>query len=173
MIAAGLMLAALAGCSPDRPRRGAVLRPGQGVRGGRSGQFREKTGLEATPKFDTEADKSVSLFNELEEEKDRPRCDVFWNNETALDDPPAAGGSPGAVRQPIGGGVSRVGRDKDHYWTAFANRARVLLVNTDQLVAEADRPKSLLDLTDAKWKGRVAMARPTVRHVGDAGGVSF
>ena len=37
--------------------------------------------LEVAPKFDTEKDKSVGLYTELVKEKDRPRCDVFWNNE--------------------------------------------------------------------------------------------
>src|SRR5207249_11264893 len=44
-------------------------------------------------------------------------------------------------------------------WTAFAARARVIVVNTN-LVPEADRPKSVLDLTDSKWKGRAAIAKP-------------
>ena len=35
----------------------------------------------------------------------------------------------------------------------------MLIVNTN-LVPEADRPKSLLDLTDPKWKGKVAIAKP-------------
>jgi iron(III) transport system substrate-binding protein len=48
---------------------------------------------------------------------------------------------------------------KDHTWHAFAARGRVLIVNT-KLVAEADRPKSLLDLTDQKYRGLVVMAKP-------------
>src|SRR5262249_51646409 len=44
-------------------------------------------------------------------------------------------------------------------WHAFAARARVLIVNTDA-VPETDRPRSLLELTDARWKGRGVMARP-------------
>jgi len=35
--------------------------------------------------------------------------------------------------------------------------ARIILVNT-KLVPEADRPKSILDLTSPKWKGKVAIA---------------
>src|SRR5207253_989125 len=48
---------------------------------------------------------------------------------------------------------------KDGTWYGFAARARVLLVNT-QLVAEADRPTGLLDLTKPKWKGNVGLAKP-------------
>src|SRR5262245_51734977 len=44
-------------------------------------EFKQRTGVQVDPKFDTEKDKSVSLFTELLKEKDRPRCDVFWNNE--------------------------------------------------------------------------------------------
>lgn len=38
-------------------------------------------------------------------------------------------------------------------------RARILLVNT-RLVKESERPRSLLDLTEPAWKGKVVMARP-------------
>ncbi len=37
--------------------------------------------------------------------------------------------------------------------------ARVLIVNKN-LVPQSDRPKSIEDLADPKWKGRVAMAKP-------------
>jgi len=33
------------------------------------------------------------------------------------------------------------------------------VVNT-KLIAEAERPKGLFDLTDKKWRGQVVMARP-------------
>ena len=161
MIAAGLMLAALAGCSPDRPRVVLYCAQDKEFAEGLLGQFREKTGLEATPKFDTEADKSVSLFNELEAEKDRPRCDVFWNNEPLSTIRLRREGLLEPYDSPSAAAYPASYRDKDHCWTMFANRARVLLVNTDQLAAEADRPKSLLELTDAKWKGRVVMSKPT------------
>jgi iron(III) transport system substrate-binding protein len=122
-------------------------------------EFGKRTGLKVDPKFDTEKDKSVSLFTELVKEKDRPRCDVFWNNEPLNTirlqgmgllepyDSPAAKPYPARWKAP------------DHTWHAFAARARVLIVNTD-LVKENERPKSLLDLTDPRWKGRLAMSRP-------------
>src|SRR4051794_41117466 len=43
--------------------------------------FASETKLAVTPKFVTEANKSVSLAAELEREASRPRCDVHWNNE--------------------------------------------------------------------------------------------
>src|SRR4051794_31563230 len=44
-------------------------------------EFTKQQGLKVSPKFDTEADKSVSLYVELVADQKRPRCDVFWNNE--------------------------------------------------------------------------------------------
>ena len=160
-IAAGLALSALPGCWHDSSRVVLYCAQDKEFAEGILGQFRDETGLEATPKFDTEADKSVGLFNELEAEKDRPRCDVFWNNEPISTIRLRREGLLEPYDSPSAAAYPASARDKDHYWTMFANRARVLLVNTDQLKEEADRPKSLLELTDAKWKGRVVMSKPT------------
>jgi len=122
-------------------------------------EFKQRTGVQVDPKFDTEKNKSVSLAIELFAEKDRPRCDVFWNNEfihtirlqrAGMLEPyesPSAKPYPDSCKAP------------DHTWYAFANRARVLVVNTN-LVKPEDWPKSLLDLTKARWKGRAVMAKP-------------
>jgi iron(III) transport system substrate-binding protein len=122
-------------------------------------EFRKQTGLTVDPKYDIEKDKSVSLYTELVKEKDRPRCDVFWNNEPLNTirlqrqglleayDSPSAKPFPGSLKA------------TDHTWYAFAGRARVLIVNTD-LVKPADYPKSLLELTEPRWKNRVVMAKP-------------
>jgi iron(III) transport system substrate-binding protein len=121
--------------------------------------FTHRTGLAVAPQYDTEANKSVSLYEALVREAARPRCDVHWNNEIlstirlqrqGLLEPycsPAAESFPASAHAP------------DHSWHAFAARARVLLVHT-QLVPESARPRSLLELTDPRWKGRVAMAKP-------------
>jgi iron(III) transport system substrate-binding protein len=84
---------------------------------------------------------------------------VFWNNEIVntlrLDragllaryDPPAAANFPAEFQS------------TDHRWHGFAARARVLLVNTEKLVAE-EFPQSILDLADPRWKGHCAIAKP-------------
>jgi iron(III) transport system substrate-binding protein len=121
--------------------------------------FEKQTGLAVAAHFDTEATKSVGLYTQLVDEAGRPRCDVFWNNEILSTirlrrqgllepyDSPAAAPFPAFAKAP------------DHTWHAFAARARILIVNT-QLVAEADRPTSLLELTQPKWMGKVAIAKP-------------
>lgn len=115
--------------------------------------------LTVAPKYDTEANKSVSLAVELEQEAGRPRCDVHWNNEPLGTIRLARKGVYEPYESPSAEWYPAWSKAKDRTWQAFAERARVLIVNTN-LVPEADRPKSLLDLTDPKWKGKVAIAKP-------------
>ncbi|OWK35135.1 extracellular solute-binding protein [Fimbriiglobus ruber] len=118
-----------------------------------------ETPLKIAPKYDTEANKSVSLVVELEQETTRPRCDVHWNNEILGTIRLARKGIYQPYTSPSAAHFPAWSRAKDGTWQAFAERARVLLVNTN-LVPPADRPKSLFDLTDPKWKGKLAMAKP-------------
>lgn len=112
-------------------------------------------GLTVVPKFDTEANKSVSLAAELAQEAGRPRCDVHWNNEIL--------GTIRLARQGVYENYSSsnywVSRQSETRWQPFAERARVLIVNTN-LIPDAQQPNSLLDLTDPRWKNKVAMAKP-------------
>src|SRR5262249_46159386 len=123
------------------------------------GEFTQRTGLKVNPKYDTEADKSVSLYVELISEKNRPRCDVHCNNETLSTIRLKQQGLLEPYRSPSGEPYPPSAHADDHTWHAFAARARILLVNT-QRVKDDERPRSLLDLTDPRWKGRVAMAKP-------------
>src|ERR1700731_409032 len=72
---------ALTGCPPAQPRVVLYCAQDKEFAEGVLDQFHQKTGLEATPKYDTESTKSVSLIVELQKDRDRPRCDVLWNNE--------------------------------------------------------------------------------------------
>jgi iron(III) transport system substrate-binding protein len=121
--------------------------------------FTHQTGVPVDTKFDTEADKSVSLYAELIQEKNRPRCDVHWNNEILATIRLQRQGLLEPYDSPAGKDYPPSAQPADHTWHAFAARARILLVNTN-LVPEAKRPRSLLDLTAPEWKGKVAMAKP-------------
>ncbi len=123
------------------------------------GEFSQRTGLKVDPKFDTEAEKSVSLYAELVQEKARPRCDVHWNNEILATIRLQRQGLLERYQSPSAEAYPASAHVKDHSWHAFAGRARILIVNT-QLLKEADRPRSLLDLTAPRYSGRVAMAKP-------------
>src|SRR5262249_20843803 len=119
-------------------------------------EFTQQTKLAVAAKYDTENDKSVSLYFEIVHERDRPRCDVFWNNEILSTIRLQKQG----LLVPYASESGKLYQHaEDDTWHAFAARARVLIVNTD-LVPEAERPRGLLELTDPRWKGRVTMARP-------------
>lgn len=121
-------------------------------------EFERASGLHVVPKFDTEANKSVSLAAELQAERSAPRADLHWNNEILN----TIRLSREGIYAPVSDFQPEFGSEHispSRTWFAFAARARVIIVNT-QLVPEAERPKSLLGLTDTKWKGQVAMAKP-------------
>src|SRR5262245_5542509 len=80
----GLVLAPLlfvVGCWSNNPRVVLYCAQDQEFAEASLREFTKKTGLTVDAKTDTEATKSVSLFTEITQDKDRPRCDVFWNNE--------------------------------------------------------------------------------------------
>jgi iron(III) transport system substrate-binding protein len=157
-LAAALAPCAFAGCSGS-PRVVLYSAQDREFAEGLLQQFREQTGLAVAPKFDTEANKSVSLYRELVEEGTRPRCDVFWNNEILSTIRLQRAGLLEPYASPSAEPFPKEARAADNTWTAFATRGRILIVNTS-LLPERDRPASILELTQEKWRGRVVMARP-------------
>jgi iron(III) transport system substrate-binding protein len=163
VLVALIPLLLLAGCSKPAPR--VVLYSAQDQEFAEKvlAEFTKRTGLAVTPKYDTEATKSVSLTAELAMEAKRPRCDLHWNNEIIGTIQLARQGVYEPYASPALRALAQPGSPQlqpaDHTWTAFAERARVIVANPQQ-VAESDRPRSILDLTDPKWKGKVALAKP-------------
>jgi iron(III) transport system substrate-binding protein len=135
-------------CAQDREYAESVL-----------ADFTAGTGLTVAPKFDTEAQKSVGLYQELVREAGRPRCGVFWNNEVLNTIRLQRQGLLEPYDSPSAAPYPEWTKAKDRTWQAFAARARVLIVNT-ALVPEADRPRGILELTGPRWKGKVAIAKP-------------
>jgi len=121
--------------------------------------FSEKTGVAVEPKFDSESTKTVGLFAELVAEGPRPRADVFWNNEPLNTLRLEKLGLLDVYRSPAAEEFPAIFRSPNGTWEGFAARARVLIVNKN-LVPEAERPTSIEDLADPKWKGRTGMAKP-------------
>lgn len=119
--------------------------------------FTRMLGIKVEAKFDTEASKTVGLVEDIVNEAKRPRCDIFWGNEPLqairlhkkglLE----AYSSPSASEYPSW--------TQGATWQAFAARPRIIIVNTE-LVPEAERPRSLFELEQPKWKGKLCMAKP-------------
>lgn len=121
--------------------------------------YQSSQGVEIAGKYDVESTKTVGLTNLIIQEASNPRCDLFWNNEILNTIRLKEKGLLQPFRPSHAADLSDAFKAKDGSWYGFAARARVLVVNT-KLVAEADRPKGLADLTDARWKDKVGIAKP-------------
>lgn len=157
---AALVVIAVTGCSGARPRTVLYCAQDKDFADAVLPLFTEQTGLAVDAKFDAEADKSVSLYEELVREAGRPRCDVHWNNEILASIRLQRKGLYEPYESPAAKTYPDFAKSADHTWHAFAARARILIVNTELVPDPAQRPRGLFDLTDPKWKGKVVMAKP-------------
>ncbi len=105
-------------------------------------EFTKQTGIEVRAVYDSEAVKTVGLANRLLAEAKHPRCDVWWSNEALR------------TRQLAARGIF----DRNSI-AEFGFRSRRIVINTNYL-APGTAPKSLLELTNAAWRGKVALAYP-------------
>jgi iron(III) transport system substrate-binding protein len=118
--------------------------------------FEKETGIKVKAVYDSEAVKTTGLANRLLAERNHPQCDVFWGNEEMR------------TRQLAAQNVFR----ETNGWAAFGSRSRRIVINTN-FVGRAElplgldaqqrvptAPKSLLELTNEIWRGKVALAFP-------------
>jgi iron(III) transport system substrate-binding protein len=106
-------------------------------------EFEQQTGIKVRAVYDSEAVKTVGLANRLLAEREHPQCDVFWNNEAFRTYQLAATG--------VFRGTNGVAE--------FGYRSRRIVVNPDK-VSLAEAPRALTELTNATWRGKVALAYP-------------
>jgi iron(III) transport system substrate-binding protein len=121
--------------------------------------FEQKTGIRVSAVYDTEAAKTTGLINRLIARRDDPDCDVLWNNEIVQTERLAQMGLLAPYVSPQAERFAAQFRDEQGFWTGFAARMRVIIYNT-KLIPPEQVPTSLSDLTDPKWRGRGAIARP-------------
>ena len=106
-------------------------------------EFEKKSGIAVRAVYDNEAVKTVGLANRLLAERPHPQCDLFWGNEELR------------TRQLA---EQNIFRDTNG-WLAFGYRTRRIVINTNLVPVNA-APSSLLELTNSRWRGRVALAYP-------------
>ena len=128
-------------------------------------EFEEETGIKVRALYDTETTKTVGLVNKLIAEKNRPRADVFWNNEVSRTIVLKKEGILEPYCSPNAADVPDIYKDPNCYWTGFGARARVIIYNTE-LVDKGDAPTSIMDLRDPKWRGKICMANPLFGSTG-------
>ncbi len=126
-------------------------------------RFTGKTGLKVRAVGDTEATKTFGLVRRLIAEKDAPRADVWWSSEPMSSIALAEAGvlAPMDPAPKLDDMTAWPGdlRDAEGRWFAMARRARVIVYSASR-VKDAEAPVRLRDLIDARWKGRVGIARP-------------
>ena len=122
-------------------------------------RFQARTGIRVRAQYDFEAAKTTGLVTRLLAESNKPRCDVFWNNEIVQTLLLAERGLLEPYRSPAAGDIPDELKAEDGTWTGIAARARVIVYNTEHVKPE-EVPRSIFDLTDGKWRGKVAVAEP-------------
>lgn len=108
---------------------------------------------------DTEETKSTGLLHRLIAEKRRPVADVMWSGDPVRAAILKREGVSAAYHSPRASGLEEQFSDPNGYWTGFSARARVLIVNTE-LVPADQRPHSVMDLLDERFKNRACIANP-------------
>lgn len=121
--------------------------------------FERSSGVTVRFVGDTEAKKTTGLVERLRAERDHPQADVFWSSEPFMT---IALAEEGVLAEHVSDATRdwpAEHRDEQRRWYAFAARARVIAFAPDRLASE-DRPRTWMDLTDDRWRGRVVMADP-------------
>lgn len=121
--------------------------------------YEAKTGVKILPLYDTEETKTAGLTARLVAEKAQPKADVFWSSDTSRAVALVDQGLTAAYVPKTAAAIPDRYKGVDGTWTGFGARIRVILYNTDR-VKPADAPRSILDLTQPRWKGRFAIASP-------------
>jgi len=121
--------------------------------------FEKETGIKVKAVFDTEETKSTGVLNRLIAEKDNPQCDVFWSGDPVRPIILKNKGLTTSYNSRTASDIEAHFKDKDFHWIGFSARARVLIYNTEFLKAE-DAPRSIFDLVNEKYRGKVAVANP-------------
>jgi iron(III) transport system substrate-binding protein len=118
--------------------------------------FERETGIHVRAVFDTEEAKSTGVMNRLIAERANPQADVYWANEPIRAESLRQQGMTSPYHSPAATGIPAEYKDAGGHWTGFSARARVLLVHKDL----PEKPSSVLDLADPRYRGRVAIANP-------------
>ena len=118
-------------------------------------QFEKKTGIQVIVKYGKTAQLALLLKEELKQKKSP--ADVFWAQDAGALSLLAASKHLKALPKSSLDKVPALFRSKSGTWLATSGRARVLAYAPSKVKA-ADMPKSILDLTKPRWKGKIGWA---------------
>jgi iron(III) transport system substrate-binding protein len=118
--------------------------------------FENETGIKVRAVYDTEETKSTGTMNRLIAEKDNSQADIYWANEPIRAEVLRQQGIAAPYISPNAEGIPGSFKDPYGYWTGFAARARVLIVNKNA----GAKPDSILAYADPHWRGKTVIANP-------------
>jgi iron(III) transport system substrate-binding protein len=116
-------------------------------------KFTQQTGITIEARYGSTAQMAAQLV----EEGDRSPAEVFLAQDAGALGAVNKKGMFAALPAEVTAKVPEAYRAKDGKWVGVTARSRVLVYNP-KLVSAADLPASVFDLTDPKWKGKVAVA---------------
>ena len=127
--------------------------------------FEKETGIQVRAVYDTEESKSTGVMNRLIAEKNNPRADVYWANEPIRAEVLRQKGILAPYQSPNAKGIAAVFVQKEHFWTGFSARIRLLIVSNKA----KNRPDSILNYLNADFKAKGVIANPlfgtTTSHI--------
>lgn len=154
-----LFILMLSACSPSRDEVTVYCTVDQVFSEPVLKDFERETGIKVKVVYDTEETKSTGVMNRLIAEKDNPMCDVFWSGDPLRNGVLQSRG----ITEPYQSEQTRLiptqFKEKDNHWIGFSARARVLIYNKT-LISPDSLPRSVLDFTKPRFKGRFAIANP-------------
>ena len=116
-------------------------------------QFTAETGIGVEVRYSD----SASLAAQILEEGDNVKADVFFSQDAGALGAISQAGAFKQLNEDISPLVDAKYGSTDNTWIGVSGRSRVLSYNPE-LVTAAELPKSVFDLVDSKWKGKIAIA---------------
>jgi len=118
--------------------------------------FEKDTGVKVRAIYDTEETRSAGAMNRLIAEKNNPQADVYWANEPIRAEVLRQRGIAMPYVSPNAQGIPASFKDPNGYWTGFAARARVFIVNKNA----GAKPESVLAYAAPQWRAKTVIANP-------------
>ena len=116
-------------------------------------QFEKETGIDVQVKYGNTPELALTL----REEGQRGSADVFWAQDAGALGSVSKAGLFSDLPAGMGADLPPMFRHAGGKWVATSGRARTIAYSSERVKAES-LPKSVFDLTDARYRGKVAWA---------------
>ncbi len=157
MLALGVFL--ISGCNPQPSNtsddKSLVLYAGRGKElvDGIIERFMKETGINVQVKYG----KTAELALVLQQEGDKSPADLFWAQDAGALGAVMKAGLFADLPKALSGSVAKTFQNPHDQWVALTGRARTLAYSVKR-VQVAELPQGIEDLTNPKWKGKIAWA---------------